>query len=634
MNSNTNTIRRMPVSNSGSLPVQISRIGRPTSLRRLAAFGLVAANLLGVAAAQQGFNGPYRLEQWNSSGITGGRTAIGRDPADSIQLSYDVDLGNPGPGVPERSATYETIATSTGSVTLDWSWSGFHAFSRARGGLTIFARTAGGRRSERVVPIGSVFGNFNRSGSVTLNVERGMELGVVVTGSNFDRNSRLRGTISLSGLGNVRDFVGAYEVQKWTDLGISDGVTDLVPKAGRTDTMRYAYAVSLPGGGVSRRSAVLENTADRSGRMRFKWSWSGNHRFFSAVARLHARIETPTGVVTEDLLPNRSVSGSFQFSGTADFLVHRGRTVSLVVTGKNFDRESRINGAVTLTDFEILPPVDLALSRWTKSGISGGTTALAHDLVTPSAGAVFDYAVRLGSNGVPRRTTDFTMTAVDDGTIAFDWRYSGFHAFFQAEAVLEVVVNRTRTVLVDSTVSGNFGFSGDVEFRVRRGDSFGIRVGGENFDTNAQLRGSVILNNFAFTKDGSIVAIPGVTGCGVGGTFGVNGPFAVGNEDFKITLTGASQLAIQAVLMLDPSLTAPSPLCGTRCGDVILPSVSVLAPALRGGEAQLALPLPRDPATVGFSMFAQWVVVGGGRSDCSFSSLLQLSDGVQLTMHR
>ena len=104
-----------------------------------------------------GFTGAYQADNWSGTrmcgaacwttpGITGGTTTI--DPAEGasepLTLSYDVDLGNPGSGVSQRTATFSAIATGTGTVSFDWAYTGFHAFFQANAELTVFAETGGG----------------------------------------------------------------------------------------------------------------------------------------------------------------------------------------------------------------------------------------------------------------------------------------------------------------------------------------------------------------------------------------------------------------------------------------------------------------------------------------------------------
>jgi hypothetical protein len=98
-----------------------------------------------------------------------------------------------------QSFTFQGVATATGPFTFTWRYSGFHAFFQARASLTAFADGPGGRVSTVLMPNRDVGGGFDvpSTGSVTLNLTAGQPYGFVATGSNFDSDSRLIGTISI-----------------------------------------------------------------------------------------------------------------------------------------------------------------------------------------------------------------------------------------------------------------------------------------------------------------------------------------------------------------------------------------------------------------------------------------------------
>jgi len=77
------------------------------------------------------FTGPYEMQNWSSFGISGGTTTINPSsgPTTTAEFSYDVNRGNPGPGVPFRTSTFPTTADQTGTVTFDWQYDLFHAFA-------------------------------------------------------------------------------------------------------------------------------------------------------------------------------------------------------------------------------------------------------------------------------------------------------------------------------------------------------------------------------------------------------------------------------------------------------------------------------------------------------------------------
>lgn len=159
--------------------------------------------------------------------------------------------------------------------------------------------------------------------------------------------------------------------------------------------------------------------------------------------------------------------------------------------------------------------------NWSNSGIRGGSSNL--NLVDDTGN--FDYSVNLGRGGVSRRTVRFLTTAADTGTVNFDWDYSGFHAFFQAFAEFEVI--RNGDVVLDLVnrrrVRGNFNFSGvDESFSVNQGDSFGFRIGGQNFDSNSRLRGNLAISNFEAPTASTFESSSVLGLLALGGIFGIS----------------------------------------------------------------------------------------------------------------
>src|SRR5258706_15152488 len=78
------------------------------------------------------------------------------------------------------------------------------------------------------------------------------------------------------------------------------------------------------------------------------------------------------------------------------------------------------------------------LNNWTASGSNGGAPPITPPS-GPSPNATFSYGIDLGSPGpgVSPRTWTFQTTAAAAGTVSFQWRYTGFHSFFQVTALLQ-----------------------------------------------------------------------------------------------------------------------------------------------------------------------------------------------------
>jgi hypothetical protein len=153
---------------------------------------------------------------------------------------------------------------------------------------------------------------------------------------------------------------------------------------------------------------------------------------------------------------------------------------------------------------------DLEMQNWASTGILGGTTSTSPNF-GPTGSATFSYDVNLGNpgSGVFFRTATFSVSAPFTGPFSFDYDFSGFHAFFQAEAVFQVFANSssgTETItIVDQATSGNFNFAGSTSIDIENGFSFGFIVGGSNGDANSRLRGDLLISNVNGDADSDTV---------------------------------------------------------------------------------------------------------------------------------
>lgn len=142
-----------------------------------------------------GFTGAWAVTNWSKSGITGGTTEV-RGWAEELTMSYDVNLGVPGRGVPRRTATYQVVAPATGTVRFDWEYTGFHAYFRAFATLRVLS----GSSTNVLVNNASAGGHsFTFRGSSSIAVAQGQPLRFEVGGENYDSNSRLRGSLRITG---------------------------------------------------------------------------------------------------------------------------------------------------------------------------------------------------------------------------------------------------------------------------------------------------------------------------------------------------------------------------------------------------------------------------------------------------
>lgn len=145
--------------------------------------------------------------------------------------------------------------------------------------------------------------------------------------------------------------------------------------------------------------------------------------------------------------------------------------------------------------------------------------------------------------------------------------------------------------------------------------------------------GNSVMKSHRYTPftGGAVTPVAGVAGCGTGGVVGVNGPFAVGNSEFALTLRQADPLSPAALLAFDTT-QAPT----TSCGSCTFLTPQLLSPLLpvTNGAADLALPLPCNAALLGFSMDVQWLVLTPvpALPPCGLFPFLSGSDAVRMVL--
>jgi hypothetical protein len=146
------------------------------------------------------FLGPYEGQNWKASASDGGDMAItpAAGPAGTGSFHYNIyniDLGS-------RSGTFRTWTFSaharhTGPLTLDWTWSGFHAYVQAERSFRVFVDGPAGRVFTDIVPRESCSGGFILSGTNTISVNQGYRFGFELGGTNNEPTSHVTGTLSL-----------------------------------------------------------------------------------------------------------------------------------------------------------------------------------------------------------------------------------------------------------------------------------------------------------------------------------------------------------------------------------------------------------------------------------------------------
>lgn len=162
----------------------------------LAAFGCSDDNGVAPKPSPLPFSGAYAMENWTAGGITGGTTSIdpGSGSTATAVFSYNVQLGNPGNGVTFRTAKFEVPVPKSGVVTFDWVYTGFHAWWQA----TAFMRVFADGDEFLAVDNQSASGGFTFSGTAAINVSDTGTFGFEIGGRNFDENSTLQGTLTIT----------------------------------------------------------------------------------------------------------------------------------------------------------------------------------------------------------------------------------------------------------------------------------------------------------------------------------------------------------------------------------------------------------------------------------------------------
>ena len=205
----------IPVSN-GASPFSWSATGLPAGLT-------IANGVISGTATGGSFAPPYDAPSWTATASNGGTTSITPNCLANVNVtdavggsaSANVQVGSTpsspcaafgynrvlaGGGVPVSTWSFSDTAATTGTLTFNWQYVGFHAFFQVTALLQVFS----GSNAVTLYSAGPVdccsspSGGFNVQGTGTIAVTVGQPFGFTVGGSNFDSNAVLQGTLYIT----------------------------------------------------------------------------------------------------------------------------------------------------------------------------------------------------------------------------------------------------------------------------------------------------------------------------------------------------------------------------------------------------------------------------------------------------
>ena len=159
-------------------------------------------------------------------------------------------------------------------------------------------------------------------------------------------------------------------------------------------------------------------------------------------------------------------------------------------------------------------PVD---HPWTGAG-DGSTNVVSDGTSGP---AVFSYSL-FGNPccGVPAGNWTFSTVASSTGTVNLKWKYEGYNAYYEVIVGLDAYVTHAATTTTTPLVhdgpvncctppSGGFSYTGTVSLSVQAGDTYVFAMYGHNYDSDAQLTGTLTVDDPDVTPPAITIASPG-----------------------------------------------------------------------------------------------------------------------------
>jgi hypothetical protein len=164
-------------------------------------FGLAAALIVVVAGIAVQTAAAHLVDHpWGGTGS--GTTTVVSDGASGPAV-FSYNLTNPGGGA-TGSWNFSTVASSTRTVKLNYTYTGFNAFFHVTVGLQAFVTDGATTTTTPLVSAGPVdcctppSCGFTYTGSVSLPVQAGDTYGFAMQGHNFDSNATLQGTLTVN----------------------------------------------------------------------------------------------------------------------------------------------------------------------------------------------------------------------------------------------------------------------------------------------------------------------------------------------------------------------------------------------------------------------------------------------------
>lgn len=156
-------------------------------------------------------------------------------------------------------------------------------------------------------------------------------------------------------------FTDGFEITNWerteilaTDQVVSDGFTDMFQSdlAGAAQSAEFSYDVSLPGGGVSNRTADFTITLANDAEITFDWEFTGMHAWWQAFAEFRIIVNDE---VIESPVDLTTTSGGYFFNGFDQQVnVKAGDKFGFRIGGQNFDSTSTLKGTLIVSNFRVV----------------------------------------------------------------------------------------------------------------------------------------------------------------------------------------------------------------------------------------------------------------------------------------